>query len=154
MNKVLRIVLVVLICITLLSVFTPLTFTNVWVRNCSYIATLLLSIVVGVGINRKELRYVLIFLPLIFFLSIYVSTFNSFAKRATDRWRTSSISHRKDSRFVAEQMLDVGGRGYLRRTVLISPCTPIFEWNSKVDTAALDASWKRTNEIYNPYDLK
>ena len=76
------------------------------------------------------------------------------ANGRTDMWRTSWISHRKGLRYVAGQMLDIGGRGYAKRTVIVFPLTPVFEWTSTVDTTTLNASWIRTVESYNPYDLK
>ena len=51
-------------------------------------------------------------------------------------------------------MLDIGARGYAKRIVVVIPFTPVFEWTSKVDTTKLDASWIRTGEGYNPYNLK
>jgi hypothetical protein len=152
--NILKIVLIILLGISILSLFTPLTFTNVWVRNFWYISTVLLSVLVGLRMKQIQLKYILIYLPITFFLVLFLLTFNSLADRRTDMWRTSWISHRKGLRYVAAQMLDIGAKGYAKRTVIIIPLTPVFEWTSKVDTTNLDASWVRTVEGYNPYDLK
>lgn len=76
------------------------------------------------------------------------------ADRRTDTWRTAWISHRKGPKYVAGQMLDVGGRGYARRTVIVTPVTPLFKWTTNIDTTILDNTWTRTDEGYNPYKLK
>ena len=69
-------------------------------------------------------------------------------------WRTAWISHRKGSKYVAGQMLDIGARGYAKRTVEVIPVTPLCEWITKIDTTTLDNTWTRTVEGYNPYNLK
>ena len=51
-------------------------------------------------------------------------------------------------------MLDIGGRGYAKRTVKVFPLTPLFDWVTKIDTVTLDKSWTRTFESFNPYNLK
>jgi hypothetical protein len=150
----LKIVLITLLGTAILSIFTPLTFTNVWVRNCWYILTVLMSIVVGYRMKQSRLKSILIYFPIVFFSVLYLSTFNSLANRRTDKWQTSWVSHQKGLKYVAGQMLDIGARGYTKRTVLIIPLTPVFEWTCKIDTNTLDASWIRTHKGYNPYNLK
>ena len=153
-DKTFKIVLAILICISILSLFTPLTFTNVWVRNFCFVLTILLSVFVGLRIKQTKLKYIIIFSPLAFFFVLFLMSFNSFANRRTDMWRTSWISHRKGGDYVAGQMLDIGGRGYANRTVKVVRLTPLFEWVTKIDTATLDKSWSRTFESFNPYNLK
>lgn len=149
-----KIVLTILICISILSLFTPLTFTNVWVRNACFAFTVLLSVIAGLRMKQTNLKYILIFSPLAFFLVLFLVSYNSFANRRTDMWRTSWISHRKGISYVAGQMLDAGGRGYANRTVKVVRLTPLFDWVTKIDTVTLDKSWTRTFESFNPYNLK
>jgi hypothetical protein len=153
-DKTFKILLTILICISVLSLFTPLTFTNVWVRNFCFVLTVLLSAIVGLRMKQTKLKYILIFSPLTFFLVLFLISYNSFANRRTDMWRTSWISHRKGISYVAGQMLDIGGRGYAHRTVKIIRLTPLFDWVTKIDTVTLDKLWTRTFESFNPYNLK
>lgn len=104
-----------------------------------------------------NLKYAITCLPLFCFLVLFgLSSVNSLADRRTDKWRTSWISHRKENSkiYIAGQVLDIGGRGYARRTVKIVPLTPVFDWINKIDTTTLDKSWIKTFEVYNPYHLK
>lgn len=153
-ERYLIIVLIILIGISILSIFTPLTFTNVWLRNVWYLLTVLLSVVAGFRTKKGWLKYILIFLPAIFLLGLFLLNFGSLADRITDKWRTAWISHRKGSKYIGGQTLDIGARGYARRTVVVYPLTPLFEWTTAIDTATLDSTWIRTDEYLNPYNLK
>lgn len=153
-DKALKILFAILLCISLLSLFTPLTFSNIWFRNVCYILTVLLSVIIGLRIKQTILKYAITYLPLFFFVSLFLLSYNSFADRRTDMWRTSWISHKKGSSYVAGQMLDIGGRGYAKRIVKVLPLTPLFDWVTTIDTATLDTSWIRIAEYYNPYNLK
>lgn len=154
MHKILRIFLFVFLAFSTLSVFSPFTFTNVWVRNYCYMGTVILSLIIGLQMKAAIHKYLLIYLPFFFFLALYILSFNSFADRRTDMWRTSFISHRKGSSYMGEQMLNAGARGYARRTVKVISLAPLCQWVTKADTLNLDKSWIRVNEDYNPYELK
>ena len=138
--------------VSLLSIFTSLTFSNVWIRNLWYLITGVLSIFVA-RMRQKSWKYIM-YLPLVFFFLLYLLSYAGMSNRRTDKWQTSFISHRNGSRYVAQQMLDIGARGYARRVVIIHPIISLFELNTTVDTTTLDSSWKRSSDYFNPYNLK
>jgi Ca2+/Na+ antiporter len=153
MQKLGKIILLLMIGVSLLSIFTSLTFSNVWIRNLWYLVTGMLSIFVAGRMRQKSWKYIM-YLPLVFFFLLYLLSYAGMSNRRTDKWQTSWISHRNGSRYVAHQMLDIGARGYSKRVVIIHPIISLFELNTAVDTAILDSSWKRMSEYFNPYNLK
>jgi hypothetical protein len=156
--RVIRWIFLALLIVTLLTLATPLAFTNLWLRNAVYILTVVLSFFVARQLNRSLLKTVITWLPISGFAFLILNTFAfSFTNRITDDWRTSWISHRQLKHkeiYIGEQMLDVGALGYARRTVKVVPVTPLFRWVTRVDTSSLDGNWISVNEGYNPYNLK
>lgn len=157
-QKAIRWLFLILLTVTLLTLVTPLTFTNVWLRNAVYLLTIILSLVVARQVKGRFLRITIAWLPLVVFTFLTFSTFTfSFANRISDDWRTSWISHRQVKHkdiYIGEQMLDVGALGYTRRTVKVIPVTSLFRWVTKADTSSLDNNWIQVNEDYSPYGLK
>ena len=143
-----------LLSVTLMSLFTPLTFTSLWVRNTWYVLTILAFLYLGAGVENRYLRYLISYSLLIFFSILYVLTLTNFTNRSVNKWQTVSITHRKGSKFVALQMLDIGALGYKRQTVIVTPLTRMFEWSRKIDTSKLNQSWSRTDEQFNPFSWK
>lgn len=157
LDKILLNIFIVFTCISILSIVTPLSFANIWIRNGWYLMTILLSIIVGLRMKNWRFRHLITWIPLSFFLTlICLSYINSLADRRTDKWRTSWISHRKENSqiYIGEQVLDIGARGYARRVVKVVPMSPLFDWVTKIDTTTLDKTWIRVFEGYNPYNLK
>jgi hypothetical protein len=146
------------ITVIILTLVTPLAFTNVWLRNAVYLLTVVLSFVVARQLNSKLLKAAVAWLPLIVFLILIFGAFAfSFANRVSDDWRTSRITYREAKHkgtYIGEQILDVGALGYARRAVKVVPASPLFRWITKADTTNLGKGWVRVNEDYNPYNLK
>ena len=155
---VIRLAFLILLTVALLTLITPLAFTNVWIRNVAYLITIVLSFLVARQVKRRFLRSVIAGVPFFVFAFLTFSTFIfSFADRVSDDWRTAWISHRQKNHkniYIGEQMLDVGALGYDRRTVRVIPVTLLFRWVTKADTSGLGNNWIRVNEHYNPYGLK
>lgn len=157
-TRAIRWAFVVSFIVILLTLVTPLAFTNVWLRNAVYLLTVVLSFFVARQLRRSLLKAVITWLPITVFTFLILNAFAfSFANRISDDWRTSWVSHRKLKHkeiYIGEQMLDVGALGYARRTVKVVPVTPLFRWVTRVDTSSLNGNWIRVNEGYNPYNLK
>ena len=157
-QKVTRWTFFILLAVTLLTLLTPLAFTNVWVRNAAYLFTVAFSFAVARQLKHRFLKVAIAWLPLAGFLVLIFSALAfSYANRISDDWRTAWISHRQvehKETYIGEQMLDVGALGYARRTVKVVPLTPLFRWVTKANTNRLSNHWIRVNEDYNPYSLK
>jgi hypothetical protein len=157
-QKATRWTVLILLTVTLLTLLTPLAFTNVWLRNAFYQLTVVFSFVVARQLKQRLLKVAIAWLSLICFLVLLFSAFAfSYANRISDDWRTGWISHRQMKHkdiYIGEQMLDVGALGYARRTVKLVPVTSLFMWVTKADTNRLNNDWIRVNEDYNRYSLK
>ena len=122
------------------------------------ISTLLLSFFLVKEIQHRSLKRILIFLQVtvivltVFFYFVINPSFNE-----RGSWETVWITHRlkEDPKiYVAQQMLDIGARGYARRIVKVIPLTPLFAWVTPFDTTTLNGSWTKVNEDYNPFNWK
>src|SRR4051794_23920134 len=95
-QKATRWTFLILLTVTLLTLLTPFTFTNVWLRNAVYLSTVAFSFVVARQLKHRLLKVAIAWLPLTGFLVLLFSAFAfSYANRISDDWRTAWISHRQ-----------------------------------------------------------
>ena len=145
--------------LSILILFTPLTLKYNWLTNCIYFLTIILSFFVGGLIKNKRAKVFITYFPLLGFLFILFTSFlfSPLGNQFTSGWKTSWIEYRNvkhPENYIAQQMMDVGARGYKRRFVKVVPLIPLFSWTTIADTSALGNNWIKVNEDLNPFDLK
>lgn len=143
------------ILITGITTFTSLTFEYSWLRNGIYLLTTVFLVAATGYITSNNVRL----LTRLFIVGLTVSIvliLGSETRGINGTWKTTSIYYRKDNSnmYIAQQMLDIGARGYARRVVLVEPVTPIFSRIMSIDTTKLVGDWRRVNEDRNPFDWK
>ena len=160
MQKIILWVFIFFLILSLLSIFTPLTFNYFWLTYTVYVITVLLSFFVASTITNKSLRAAIKTLPALFFISIFLLSFlsNPLGNTYTSGWKTAWIGYRniKDPNiYIAQQMMDIGARGYARRTVKVMPVFPFVSWITVVsDSSVPGTDWKKVDEDLNPFNLK
>lgn len=153
---------------TLTTGFTPLTFTSLVARNTCWLLALASSFVMMPALARYVRnqigRLFIRWLPAIvvagFIVLICLNlpwSLLGLANGLSSHWQTVQITHRShadSSVHIALQMLDVGARGYRRRTIRVQPITPLFYWLSEVPTSIDDKQWRAVREDFNPFNWK
>jgi hypothetical protein len=167
MRKVGLICFEVSLLLFLVALFTPLSFSHIWLRNFILAVLFLSSFFAynyyGESLKNKFLRFLIKYLPsLLILISLILILITYPLVRFlpllfTQKWETVSISYRNKKyteAYVAHQWSDVGALGYRKREVMIFPLTSLFEWRTEVDENTLDSNWMYVNEQYNPFGWK
>jgi hypothetical protein len=71
-------------------------------------------------------------------------------------WKTQTIlfTHKDSTAQIAYQMKDIGGRGYLRRTIKVTRYLYLFNVIESADTTSLNTDWTKANIHVNKLGLK
>jgi hypothetical protein len=159
MKKIILWLFLICLILSLLSIFTPLTFNYFWLTNTVYFLTVFLSFFAANSIANKTFKLVIQFLPaaILLFILFISAIFTPMGNKFTSGWRTTSIECRNNKQpdiYIAQQMLDVGGLGYKKRTVKVIPIAPFISWITVADSARLPKDWRKVNEELNPFNLK
>jgi len=151
MKQILKRIFFICLALVLLTLFTPLDFQYPWLKKLICISAFLLIYLFIEAIRNRRLKTFFTFLQVVIAVPVIFILF------ITGSWKTVGISHRlrtNSTIYIAQQMMDVGARGYSRRIVKVIPVTPLFAWINPVDTIGLDSDWTRVNEDYNPFNWK
>ncbi|MGF2412633.1 MAG: hypothetical protein ACQUYJ_09910, partial [Ferruginibacter sp.] len=139
MKKIILWLFLICFILSLLSIFTPLTFNYFWLTNTVYFLTVFLSFFAANSITNKTIKLVIQFLPpaILLFILITSAIFTPMGNKFTSGWRTTSVEYRNNKQpniYIAQQLLDMGGLGYNKRVAKVISVLPLISWVTITDT--------------------